>query len=147
MILKSKKPDLSGEHAYYKFSLTNNSLFVLDELTNRDFYHSIRSDKRPQSVKPDDCLYENEGRISITFREINTFQSDNFIFGQGSPYKTLEEAQLNNSTSSSTEELVDEELKMLKCFSQENHMTNEEFDWNTIYGNGFSVIDLRHLNK
>lgn len=74
MILKSKKPDISGEHTYYKFSLTNDSLFVLDELTNRDFYHSIRSDKRPQSVKPDDCLYENEGRISITFREISTLK-------------------------------------------------------------------------
>lgn len=56
MILKSKRVGLDGEREYKTFSLTNNSLFVLDELTNRNFYHSIRSDKRPQSVKPDDCL-------------------------------------------------------------------------------------------
>lgn len=38
-------------------------------------------------------------------------------------------------------------MKMLKCFSQENHMTSDEFDWNSVYGNGFCVLDLRHLNK
>lgn len=136
-ILKSKDKYF-GKHIYQKIDLSNKSIFVLGWKTNQKWLHSITQDKRPLCEKRDDELFCGGGRISFTFRQIATFCTyDNKLFGQGAKQKTVDTAEniINDP---------DEELKLLKIFSQENHLS--DFNWGS-YKDGFQVMNFKSLNE
>ncbi|KAJ3317666.1 hypothetical protein HDV06_001323 [Boothiomyces sp. JEL0866] len=134
MVLRSKK-GLQEDRLIKRYELRHNSAFVLDWTTNREFSHSIRQDKRMDSLKADDELIENGERISLTFRTIDTFISkpgpDRIIFGQGATGKTREAARLIDNSS-------EQVVGLLKAFSKENH--EYDCDWDECYGSGFDCI-------
>ncbi len=104
MILKSKSDYIgaAGGKIYHKVTLPHNSLFVLGWQTNRDFLHSIRSDKRLSSLKEDHELLQGQQRISLTFRTIATFvrhesseAGDGLVItGQGARKKPIKKESL-----------------------------------------------------
>ncbi|KAJ3252031.1 hypothetical protein HK103_001868 [Boothiomyces macroporosus] len=101
MVLRSKK-GLQEDRIIKRYELNHNSAFVLDWNTNKEFAHSIRQDKRDDSIKSEQELLENGERISLTFRTIDTFITkpgpDRVIFGQGATGKTIKTAnKINNS--------------------------------------------------
>lgn len=59
-----------------KISLPNDSLFIMDLKTNEEYYHSI---KKQSSIK--------EARISLTFRDIDSFKVNGKIEGKGQKYQ------------------------------------------------------------
>jgi alkylated DNA repair dioxygenase AlkB len=123
-ILKNKS-NLVKQHVI----LPNDSLFVLNAQTNREWVHSIKQDLRPDNIKDPDELFCGGQRISFTFRTIETFiDSEGKITGQGEP-KILG---------------LDDKMDMLKAFSKENHLDN--FDWDTWYGQGFNSLNFTFVN-
>ena len=127
MVFRSKtKPRTT-----YRFELINNSALVVGPNTNQLMLHSIRPDKRDLKLKrPDETRYNGQ-RISLTFRQIGTFERDGLIYGQGAKFKILEHAQ----------KIQDDPVEwkaLLHAFSQENH--SPDFDWSRYYGQGFNVV-------
>ena len=115
--LKSKVK-IENKIESHKFTLHDNSMFVLGPITNRLYKHAIRKDPNTH----------NE-RISITFRSIATFYNTSTLsfMGQGA---------LKTSSSRSLDEL-------LMAFRQEN--IDPTFEYEEWYGNGFncSFIDYK----
>ncbi len=133
MKLRTKKSDINNIRDIKKVKLKNNSIFVLGWVANRKWLHSINQDKREDFLKSEDELINSGERISFTFRTIATFiDKNNNISGQGAPHNNL----INNK---------DDELKMLKAFSKENH--DSDFDWEKYYGNGFNAINFKILSQ
>ena len=65
-----------------KLDLPGNSLFLLDEETNRHYVHGIRKRKKNQV----------EDRVAIVFRHVQTFKANSGVFyGSGSACATKEE--------------------------------------------------------
>ncbi|RPB21280.1 hypothetical protein L211DRAFT_447486 [Terfezia boudieri ATCC MYA-4762] len=122
-----------------RIPLPHNSMFVLGEATNRKWLHAIKQDKRlPTLLSTEETSYGGE-RISLTFRHIGTFLTDNEtkIWGQGATGKTREEAKAvfeNNQQ---------EVERMIFAFGTENHQ-GEEFDWDSVYGAGYDVLHFRN---
>ena len=122
-----------------RIPLPHNSMFVLGEATNRKWLHAIKQDKRlPTLLSAEETFYGGE-RISLTFRHIGTFLTDNEtkIWGQGATGKTREEAKPvfeNNQQ---------EVERMIFAFGTENHQA-EEFDWDGVYGAGYDVLHFRN---
>ncbi|CAM4909214.1 unnamed protein product [Rotaria socialis] len=126
-----------------EFKLPHNSLFILGWRTNREWYHSIRPDKRPNSEKdPDELAFYGE-RISLTLRSVATFINRNtgLIYGQGARYKTISE-----QTEDSADRYENDEMDMLYAFSAENRQSSN-FDWNANYGRGFNALNFKVLNS
>ena len=122
-----------------RIPLPHNSMFVLGEATNRKWLHAIKQDKRlPTLLSVEEASYGAE-RISLTFRHIGTFLTENEtkIWGQGATGKTREEAKPvfeNNQQ---------EVERMIFAFGTENHQA-EEFEWDSVYGAGFDVLHFRN---
>ncbi|KAJ5481253.1 hypothetical protein N7475_000065 [Penicillium sp. IBT 31633x] len=119
-----------------RVSLPHNSLFVLGPKTNMRWLHGIRADKRPAAEKTAAEQAYGGQRISLTFRHIATFinPATNRIWGQGAVSKTSDHARpVVHGDSAETERLIG-------AFGQENRAT--EFDWDTVYGGGFDVVNF-----
>jgi alkylated DNA repair dioxygenase AlkB len=114
-------------------ALSHNSIFILGSETNKNFYHMIKRDKRPDIEKTFDELDFDGIRISYTFRSIKTFYNlkTNEIKGQGAP-TTNGKKKING--------LLNDYKEMIDAFGYENHDVN--FDTNKHYKNGFYAIDM-----
>ncbi|KAI8901970.1 hypothetical protein BC833DRAFT_645684 [Globomyces pollinis-pini] len=133
MVLRTKKGYTpSNTREKHTFQLSNNSAFVLTGKGNATFLHSIKQDKRMESLKSPEEIAFNGERISLTFRTIGTFSfyEDGVmkIYGQGATSKDKINAKLVNNSS-------EQVIAMLKAFSKENH--EFDFDRNLFYGVGF----------
>jgi len=137
MTMRTKKDGSQGEEQVrktQKIPLPNNSMFVMGLNTNAKWLHSIRHDNRPFNTKSVEEQYMNGERISLTFRRIGTFLSEDGkkIWGQGAKGKTKEEAQ---------DVLVGAEQEvesLIEKFGRENHQS--DFDWDEAYGEGSNVL-------
>jgi hypothetical protein len=181
MILKAKADYVPPEGAcppggriYHKVTLPHNSLFVLGWRSNRDFLHSIRSDKRMASLKSSDEILYGEQRISLTFRTIATFirplvpfaslgeerevKGDGkggewVIVGQGArKHKVGVGASIGVDGGGAGGEIEGEEddalaqsLQMLTAFGAENKTAR--FHWNEHYGRGFDIVNFSFTNN
>lgn len=116
IILKEDK------NIYETFSLSNDSIFVLGQKTNRMFWHEIRPDRRPDNIKSEEELNNGGQRISFTFRCIGTFKDiEGNLVGQGAPKDKLNKQ--------------DDSREIIQAFGLENKSI--DFDWNETYGKGF----------
>jgi len=139
LMLRYKRNDRNEQNKeIQRIRLLHNSLFILGPETNRHFVHGIKPNKRMDSIKqPDELLYSKQ-RISLTFRNIATYKSDTIdlstnavlhsaLVGQGAP------------VDNKTKEPSDSEIRRLyEAFSIENR--SSDYDWNDLYGQGFSYI-------
>lgn len=132
---KNISPSTSGvtPRDAQRISLPHNSMFVMGLDTNAKWLHGINRDNRPLKTKSPDEQFEGGARISLTFRHIGTFMSNDggCIWGQGAKSKTKEGA---NSISVDKEEVEN----LIQAFSDENQKSN--FDWDGAYGQGFDVL-------
>lgn len=105
--------------------------------TNAKWLHGIRQDKRPPTLKAPEETAFNSQRISLTFRHIGTFltQDESKIWGQGATQKQKVDARLVvNGSESAAEE-------MIWAFGAENQQS--EFEWEKYYGKGFDVLHFK----
>lgn len=80
-LLKKNKSTLDGPEEM-KLDLPGNSLFLLDEETNRHYVHGIRKRRKNQV----------DDRVAIVFRHVLTYKAnDGVLYGSGSAYTTKEE--------------------------------------------------------
>nr|GAT42606.1 predicted protein [Mycena chlorophos] len=125
-----------------RIPLPHNSLFVLGPQTNTSWLHGIPTDKRPLSTKSPEESFMGGERISLTFRHIGTFLTQEGtetqpqkIFGQGATGKRRAEAKpvLRGE---------DVSVGMREAFGRENQLSGDEWDWERWYGQGFDVVHL-----
>ncbi|KAJ3154563.1 hypothetical protein HK101_001605 [Irineochytrium annulatum] len=131
--LEPSLDSLAPTRATTSIPLPHNSLFVLGPNSNRRYLHSIRQDKRALTQKlPAEMDFAGE-RVSLTFRTIATFLTDDGrIFGQGATAKEREGARGVAKDEKGVEE-------MIRAFGRENQ--DKEFVWEEWYGKGFDVIN------
>ncbi|KAF7292042.1 Fe2OG dioxygenase domain-containing protein [Mycena indigotica] len=152
MVLRNKKvPNTTSEDTAIarppprptqRIPLPHNSLFVLGPNTNSSWLHGIPHDNRPLTIKSADEQAMGGERISLTFRHIGTFLTNDGagsepqrIFGQGAKGKTRDDAGVVLKGEA-------ESAGMREAFGRENQMSGEEWDWERWYGEGFDVVDL-----
>ena len=116
-----------------RFPLPHNSMFVMGPETNAKWLHGINHDKRFLTTKSEPERREGGARISLTFRHIGTFltQDQTRIYGQGAKGKTAEDARPVVNGTREAEQLIE-------AFGKENH--ESDFDWDGNYGGGFDVL-------
>lgn len=108
-----------------RIPVPHNSLLVLGWKTNLEWKHSIEKDT---SIK--------DPSYSIVFRESVTFKvPTNYVFGERTPFKTLNDLSNASWTYWSREE---QREHMIECFHKENTSTNvdgiyDEFMKNAVY--------------
>ena len=129
MKLRSKYINEDGTRDIQHVMLKHGSVFVLGWKTNKKWLHSIKQDKRVDSVKEKDELAFNCERISLTIRDIATFidNKTKLLFGQGSPDTTY----------------IDDSEEMLTAFGVENK--SHEYEWDDVYGKGFHCLNFDEL--
>lgn len=127
--------DSSGQRETERIHMPHNSIFVLGLETNRAWLHGINADKRIASERAAEELAFDGMRISLTFRYIGTFLSedDSLIWGQGARGKTREKAG-----KVIVGDVIETE-NMIRAFGRENHQ-DEGWDWQEAYGQGFDVL-------
>jgi hypothetical protein len=130
-----------GKRTIQKIPLSNNSMFVMGLETNARWLHSIRHDNRPFATKSEEERYMNGERISLTFRRIGTFlsQDGKKIWGQGARGKRKEEAR--DVIVGAGEEVE----RLIEKFGRENHQS--EFDWEEAYGAGSDVLHFTETSN
>ncbi len=98
--------------------------------------HGVRADKRPAEQRTAEEKAFGGERISITFRQIGTFitEDEGTIWGQGAKGKTRATARQIQKSENTTIEA------MIIAFGKENHQS--DFDWDAEYGHGFDVITM-----
>jgi nicotinamidase-related amidase/alkylated DNA repair dioxygenase AlkB len=138
---KAPKPDDSDDTAAretQRVAMPHNSMFVLGLESNKKWLHGIQPDKRILAERSEDENAYNGIRISLTFRHIGTFldAQNRTIWGQGATSQAQHDAQdvINDDE--------EENEKMVRAFSRENH--NPDFDWDEWYGDGFDVLHFRN---
>jgi len=126
------------ERVTQRIQVPHNSLFVLGLKTNQYWLHGINQDKRAARDRSADELAYNGMRISLTFRQIDTFLSadEEYIWGQGAKSKTKEDAGKCVNADEA------EAQKMIDAFGFENK-EGVGFDWNEAYGEGFDVLNMK----
>lgn len=129
----SKSPPRTAQ----RIPLPHNSLFVLGLDTNAKWLHSIRQDKRLDSMKTPEQRFNNGERISLTFRQIGTFLNadETLIWGQGATGKTRAEAKpvINGNRAAAQ--------RLIEAFGDENQRA--DFAWDAVYGRGFDVLHFK----
>lgn len=142
MILRPKRHGKNGEATVEKgtprpstrVTMEHASLFVLGWETNRLMTHEIKRDKRDDKFKAEEERAFGGARISITLRKVATFiNGEGRLVGQGAPKRA------------SGIDTKDEEDLLLRAFSVENRQS--EYDWEELYGEGFSVVNFRITNQ
>lgn len=139
MTLRTKKSaSTDGEDGRQKqqVPMPHGSMFILGPQSNTRWLHGIRPDKRPESEKSHEEKAYNGERISLTFRHIGTFINPErgTIWGQGAVSKRADAARkVIHGDASEAERLI-------RAFGSENRET--EFDWDTVYGQGFDVVNF-----
>jgi len=134
MVLRPKKDALpkGTSRPSTRVDMDHATLFVLGWQTNRTMTHEIRRDKRDEQFKSDEEKEYEGFRISLTFRSVATFlRPDGSLYGQGAPKVPRLPSQ-------------QEEEALLQAFSTENRESN--YDWDEIYGQGFSVVNFKITN-
>lgn len=123
-----------GQH----IPMPHNSIFVLGLESNRWWLHGINADKRLVAERDAEELAYNGMRISLTFRHIGTFLSEDElkIWGQGA--KNKEEANASGTVNGDEKESE----KLIIAFGRENQ-DDEAFDWDEAYGAGFDVLHFK----
>lgn len=128
MKLRSKYKNSDGSREIHNIKLSNGSIFILGWETNKNFMHSIKQDKRIDTIKHASELAFNGERISLTFRNIATFIDTNGkLFGQGAPKGNA----------------INDADQMLIAFGIENKSCN--YEWEEVYGNGFHSLNFEEL--
>ncbi|KKY14382.1 putative isochorismatase family protein family [Diplodia seriata] len=138
---RSAKPTQADDEATavrqtQRVAMPHNSAFVLGQQTNMRWLHGINADKRPAEEKSSLEKDFAGMRISLTFRHIGTFLSNDSskIWGQGATSKSRDTAQpVVNGDEKRAEALV-------RAFGAENQAT--DFDWEQTYGRGSDVLHL-----
>lgn len=139
MIFRTKKSrklvdQISESRQIIRTPLPHNSLCIMGLDTNKFWLHGIRQDKRFKNIDSSIDLGLQAARISLTFRKIGTFISEDHlcIWGQGATAKSKEYACpiANNSTL--------QVEKIIQAFRMEN--SESDFDWNAHYGCGFDLL-------
>lgn len=127
--LRSKYEKEDGTREIQNVKLKHGSIFILGWDTNKKWLHSIKQDKRIDSIKEEDVLAFNGERISLTMRDIATFKDNesSLLFGQGAP---------NGEYTNDAEE-------MLVAFGVENK--SFDFNWDDIYGKGFHSLNFKEI--
>ncbi|CAF0811992.1 unnamed protein product [Didymodactylos carnosus] len=93
--LIKKQTSTSNGPSQIKLDLPGNSLFLLDEETNKHYVHGIKKQKKNQV----------EDRVAIVFRHVVTYKAENGkLYGNGSAYLTKQD-MIQRYT----------KLKMFKC--------------------------------
>ena len=116
--------------------LINGECLIFGLETNQHWLHSVPKGEN------------NDERISITFRRIETFlNNQQRVIGQGSPFKSIKEADQgqyeNYHVQKSDTEAYDE---LISAFSQENKQ-HVEFNWEKVYGKGFTHCTASIIEK
>lgn len=116
-----------------RIPLPHNSMFVMGPETNKRWLHGINQDKRFIMLKNEAELFQDGERISLTFRHIGTFltQDHSKIWGQGASSKVKEAAQPTVNGEKEAEGLI-------RAFGKEN--AESDFDWDGVYGAGSDVL-------
>eukprot|EP00762_Andalucia_godoyi_P005353 ANDGO_06698.mRNA.1 putative inactive nicotinamidase At3g16190 len=126
MVLRAK-----GISRTVEIPMVHGSVFILSLAANADYLHSI-----PKKYNAHGKPIEGE-RVSFTFRKIGTFEtsmdSQQLIWGQGSPFRTFLEALRGLETPMRDTD----ETEMLAAFHLENRLTSSVFRWMAVYGGGF----------
>ncbi|KAK8207919.1 hypothetical protein M8818_004172 [Zalaria obscura] len=139
MRLRTKRGTTAGaERETQRIRMPHNSIFVMGLETNRDWLHGIMPDKRRQEERNVEEKAYGSFRISLTFRNIGTFLSNDerLIWGQGAKGKSKAEAgRTINGVESKSETLI-------RLFGIENQ-SSAEFDWEKTYGEGSDVLHLK----
>lgn len=121
----------------HRIPLPHNSMITMSLETNAEYLHGINADKRP-AVEFSAAEKEYDGqRISLTFRQIETFLSadERLIWGQGATGKSRALArEVVNGDGKESEELV-------RAFGAENKASRIE--WEVVYGRGSDVLHLK----
>jgi nicotinamidase-related amidase/alkylated DNA repair dioxygenase AlkB len=123
--------------ATHRIRLPHNSALLMSLETNARYLHSINPDKRPESeLTPAEKAYNGQ-RISLTFRQIETFLDAEWelIWGQGATGKMREDARRVVSGD------VGEVEKLVKGFGAEN--AADKIKWAEWYGHGSDVLHLK----
>lgn len=98
-------------------------LLIINYKENKKFFHSILKESNIKNM-----------RIAILFKDVSTFiDSDGYVFGQGSPYKTLEEARKHNLLSK--QENLKKGMDLHNIYLEQQ--TLEEWEYEKLYGKGF----------
>ncbi|KAF2861385.1 hypothetical protein K470DRAFT_257042 [Piedraia hortae CBS 480.64] len=135
---QTSPPTPPSQRTIIRVPLPHNSLLSLSLPHNAKYLHSIPTDKRPASLlSPEEAAYGGE-RISLTFRRIGTFLTqEGKIWGQGAVSKTRDKAGLVIEGGAEAEGL-------LKAFGRENQC-DEGFDWEGTYGRGWDLVHLKTI--
>lgn len=140
LILRPKKGDeweKGKMRPSTRVTIDHASLFVLGWETNKVMTHEIRRDKRNFECKMEGEKAFGGVRISLTFRKVATFlREDGTLIGQGAPKDNVSSPPLSR---------VEEEELLLDAFSTENRKS--DYDWDELYGNGFSVVNFQMTNQ
>jgi alkylated DNA repair dioxygenase AlkB len=148
MLLRRKRDASTLERARKeKVTLPHSSLFCLGWDTNRAYTHEIKQDKRPLTEKRPDELLEAGGRISLTFRNVRTFQCPDTkrLYGQGAKVKSRAEMMKATDTPDLENDVsMSETERLVQAFAEENKSST--FDWDKYYGEGFDVVNMHLLN-
>lgn len=131
---KSANSSVTSGRQTQLIPMPHGSVFILGLRTNMRWLHGIRADKRPMKERSEAERAFNGERISLTFRKISTFLSDDsaYIWGHGATQKDYE------SRSPVINGDVEMSQQLINAFGFENQQS--EFAWKDVYGHGFDVL-------
>lgn len=121
----------------YRVPLPHNSMVTMSLQTNAEYLHAIPWDRRPPCELVEAEKAFGGQRISLTFRCIATFLSQDrtMIWGQGAVGKSKDTARrVVHGDPEESQKLVD-------AFGKENAASSIE--WKEIYGSGSDVLHLK----
>ncbi|CAK3750051.1 hypothetical protein MYCFIDRAFT_182782 [Lecanosticta acicola] len=139
MRLRTKRgatPTLAARTTY-RIPLPHNSMVIMSLATNAQYLHGINADRRPAVELGAAETAFGSRRISLTFRHIGTFLSEDskLIWGHGATGKNKETARSVICGDAAQSE------RMVKAFGAENAASSSIL-WEAIYGRGTDVLHL-----
>lgn len=139
MTLRTKSQQKSEERQKQQIPLPHNSLLIMGLKTNAEWLHGIRVDRRIPTVQTNEENAYEGARISLTFRAIHTYRTDNgCIWGAGAMAKRREDAR---AIALSPDPI---ELKaLIEAFGRENRASTR--NWEAFYGKGSDVVNMKEI--
>ena len=121
----------------YRVPLPHNSMITMSLPTNAEYLHAVNWDRRPACELVEAEKAFGGQRISLTFRHVGTFLSEDSttIWGQGAVGKSKATARpvINADPI--------ESQKLVNAFGAENGASS--INWEEIYGKGSDVLHLK----